>query len=293
MFGKKKKDNKLTVEIVTYNQGQSSEHFGLAAVEKEGKRKETRPLQAAPKWKTKASAARWAKKNGYNLNDIKELPKDIPTKPKKDAKNTASKRSESKPVVPKKQQANVIHKDDKELVIRFKTDNSAGKAGDMITVKKGEKGWSDGKHNYFVSHLRNSDFIEIIGRGKSAEKPAAPKNGSTVAKKSASAKKSAVDKLLQHSDKDEMNVAGEKPIVINGANVKPKPVPKVLRRVAKSGGYTAWDDIKKNGKTFATEQEAKDYAADVRKKTGKIVPISPTDRQVTHTFRPEEEKKKK
>lgn len=128
---------------------------------------------------------------------------------------------------------------------------------------------------------------------RSEPKPAAPKKEPTGVKKPASTKKSAADKLLVHNDKDEMKVDSKKPIVINGANAKPKPVPKVLRRVAKSGGYTAWDDIKRNGKTFATEQEAKDYAADILKKTGKIVPISPTDRQVTHTFKPEEEKKKK
>ena len=130
--------------------------------------------------------------------------------------------------------------------------------------------------------------------GKRAEpKPAAPKKEPTDAKKPASVKKSAADKLLMHSDKDEMKADSKKPLVINVGNAKPKPVPKVLRRVAKSGGYTAWDDVKRSGKTFATEQEAKDYAADVLKKTGKIVPISPTDRQVTHTFKPEEEKKKK
>lgn len=128
---------------------------------------------------------------------------------------------------------------------------------------------------------------------RSEPKSSAPKKEPTSVKKPASAKKSAADKLLMHNDKDEMKVDSKKPIVINGANIKPKPVPKVLRRVAKSGGYTAWDDIKRNGKTFATEQEAKDYVADVLKKTGKIVPISPTDRQVTHTFKPEEEKKKK
>ena len=32
MFGKKKKDNKLNVEIVTVNKGQPTEHYLLAAV---------------------------------------------------------------------------------------------------------------------------------------------------------------------------------------------------------------------------------------------------------------------
>jgi len=126
-------------------------------------------------------------------------------------------------------------------------------------------------------------------------KPAAPKEAPS-AKKPAEIKKTAAKKIgtdkLKHSDKDEMKVTGEKPIVINAANAKPKRAPKVLRRVARSGGYTAWDDIKRSGKTFATEQEAKDYAADVLKKTGKIVPVTPTDRQVTHTFKAEQTNKK-
>lgn len=135
--------------------------------------------------------------------------------------------------------------------------------------------------------------LEDAKAGLLANLPKKKKTPKPAASKPTNMNKSGKDKLLIHSDKDEMNVAGEKPIVINGANVKPKHVPKVLRKVAKSGGYTAWDDIKRNGKTFATEQEAKDYAADLLKKTGKVVLVSPTDRQVTHTFKPEEEKKKK
>lgn len=130
--------------------------------------------------------------------------------------------------------------------------------------------------------------------GKSSEpKPAAPKKvPKAAAPKPINADKSSKDKLLIHNDKDEMNVGGEKPIILNAKNAKPKHPPKVLRKVAKTGGYTAWDDIKRNGKTFATEKEAKDYAADLLKKTGKVVLISPTDRQVTHTFKAEQTDKK-
>ncbi len=128
--------------------------------------------------------------------------------------------------------------------------------------------------------------------GKRSEpKPTEPKkSGSTPAPKPA-AKKTGTDKLLKHNDKDEMQISAEKPIIINGKNAKSKSAPKVLRRVAKTGGYTAWDA--RTGKTFATEKEAIDYAADVLKKTGKIVEVTPTDRQVTHTFKAEEKKTNK
>lgn len=125
-----------------------------------------------------------------------------------------------------------------------------------------------------------------VGKG-SERKPDEPK------KPVKSPKKSGADPL-KHSDKDEeMQDLKITPVIINLGGVKAKPAPKVLRRVAKTGGYTAWDDIKRNGKTFATEKEAKDYAADLLKKTGKIVLVSPTDRQVTHSFKPEEKINKK
>ncbi|MBD5585520.1 MAG: hypothetical protein HDQ88_10590 [Clostridia bacterium] len=123
--------------------------------------------------------------------------------------------------------------------------------------------------------------------GKGSEpKPAEPK-------KAPSAKKNGADRLLKHSDKDEMSLTGEKPIILNAKNAKPKIAQKVLKRAPRTGGYTAWDEIEKKGKTFATPQEAQDYAQEVTRKTGKVVPVTFTNRQVTHTFRPEEEKKKK
>lgn len=144
-----------------------------------------------------------------------------------------------------------------------------------------------------IASPKASKKTEQTPAGKHSEpKPAESKNEPSAVKKPASAEKSKADKLLKHSDKDEMKADGKKPVILNAKNSKPKRTPKVLRRVAKTGGYTAWDEIKKSGKTFATEKEAKDYAADVLKKTGKIVPISPTDRQVTHTFKAEQTDKK-
>ncbi len=207
MFGKKKKDNKLNVEIVTVNKGQPTEHYQLAAVEMDGKKKTRQVLSSAPNWKTKAGAARWAEKNGYNLVGA------------------------NKPAVPK--------------APKTATSKPAGK--------------------------------------RSAPKPAAPKKTPTVAKKPAT------DNHLMHSDKDEMNLGGVKPVIIKPTVVK--PAPKVLRKVGKKGGYTVFDKLA--GKTFETEKEAKDYALNLLKTTGVMTPIRATDRQVTHSFLPENEAKNK
>lgn len=212
MFGKKKKDDKLSVEIVTINKGQPTEHYVLAEVEKDGKRKSKRVLSSAPNWKTKSGAARWAEKNGYKLVEA-SAPKKVKTvTPKTSRQKPASKRTEPKP------------------------DET------VKPVKKREK--------------------RVVNQ-------------------------------LIHCDREEMQESQITPVILNLGGIKAKPLPKVLRRVAKTGGYTAWDDVKRSGKTFATEKEAKDYAADLLKKTGKVVLVSPTDRQVTHSFKPEEKINKK
>lgn len=215
MFGKKKKDNKLNVEIVTVNKGQPTEHYQLAAVEMDGKKKTRRVLSAAPNWKTKAGAVRWAEKNGYNLVGANK-----PAAPK------APKTATSKP---------------------------AGK--------------------------------------RSAPKPAETNKSLTAANKPTVAKNDVPDIKLMHSDKDEINVDGVKPVLLNLGNAKQKPTPKVLRKVGKKGGYTVFDKLA--GKTFETEKEAKDYALNLLKTTGVMAPIRATDRQVTHSFLPENEAKNK
>lgn len=173
--------------------------------------------------------------------------------------------------------------------MRNEDDKKPQKAPKKTTDRTTENGKTTKKQRKPVATSKASKKLVVK---RSEPKLVAPKKTTTNIKKSTGTKKGMADKLLKHSDKDEMTISGEKPIVINGANAKQKPIPKVLRKVAKLGGYTAWDDIKRSGKTFATEKEAKDYAADVLKKTGKIVPVSPTDRQVTHTFKAEEKNKK-
>lgn len=98
---------------------------------------------------------------------------------------------------------------------------------------------------------------------------------------------------LKHSDKDELIIGTDKPIIVLGKGAK-KPKPgnkKQLRKVSQKGGYTAWDG--RTGKTFATAKEAQDYALDFLKNSGRIIQVTPTDRQVTHTFLAPEEKSKK
>lgn len=184
-------------------------------------------------------------------------------------------------------------------------------------IKEGEERKIPKGHKATISDagaiIMISETSDISGEGKKKEKqskkekavsPKAPKkaergpalkssaSNSTVTKKPAKSTKKRTVNLLKHSDKDEMDVTSITPVIINIGNAKSKPVPKVLRRVAKTGGYTAWDDVKKNGKTFATEKEAKDYVADLYKKTGKVVLVSQTDRQVTHSFKTEEKTNK-
>jgi len=118
-----------------------------------------------------------------------------------------------------------------------------------------------------------------------------PKTSAPKATKSAAPavpKKVEPTKKNAHDDYENM-VTGDVPLPL-GLRAKRK-AKKELKRIAKMGGYTAWDG--RTGKTFATEKEANDYAAEVSKKTGEKIPVTKTDRQVTHTFLPEEQNKKK
>lgn len=102
-------------------------------------------------------------------------------------------------------------------------------------------------------------------------------------KKSGEVKKPA----LKHSEAFENGTGGDKPIIIKGKGAAPKykrSSRRELQRVARVGGYTVFDGPR-TGKTFATPQEAKAYAVDVLVRTGEIVDVQKTDRQVTHTFK--------
>lgn len=130
--------------------------------------------------------------------------------------------------------------------------------------------------------------------------PAAPKKPATVQKpaKPAAPKKPAAAKApklkpIKHSDEYENGTGGDKNhiIVVGKKQQKPRASRQELKRV-RSGGYTVFDG-KRAGKTFETAEEAANYAVDVLIRTGEAVPVERTDRQVTHTFKPEEQKKKK
>lgn len=55
-----------------------------------------------------------------------------------------------------------------------------------------------------------------------------------------------------------------------------------MKGLSKVKTFTVWDS--KNGKTFATETEAKNYEKAYRKKTGNFVSITQGTKKVTHTF---------
>lgn len=118
------------------------------------------------------------------------------------------------------------------------------------------------------------------------KKPATPKT--TSAKKPAQPK---LPKELRMTSKEhddyEKGITGE-PLLPLGLKPKTK---KELRHAVK-GGFTVWDGLQRTGKTFETKQEADDYADDFYKKTGIKVSVTSTRRNVTHTFRPEQQRKK-
>lgn len=131
---------------------------------------------------------------------------------------------------------------------------------------------------------------------KRAVKAAKPLKSKTVPKKTETKKitsKKATNskiKTLKPDRNFENGTDGEsKIIIINGKkkadNKQTRRGRKRLKRVANIGGYTAWDG--RTGKTFATEKEARDYAVDVFIRTGEIIPVTKTQRQVSHTFKAE------
>lgn len=124
---------------------------------------------------------------------------------------------------------------------------------------------------------------------KTGKQPKAKATTPNKTPKPKAAEKAPKLKAIKHDDKFEQSVGLDKPIIIK-KTAKPKlAARKELRRVAKSGGFTAWDG--RTGKTFETEKEAKDYAADLMKQTGEIITVSRTDRQVTHTYKAEQRSK--
>ncbi len=118
-----------------------------------------------------------------------------------------------------------------------------------------------------------------------AKKPAAPKKPAVMKPK---AIKAAKGKPLMHDVNYENSTDDFDKIIIlrkGKRTQKPQRQKKELRRITSVGGYTAWDG--RTGKTFATEKEARDYAIDFFKRTGEIIPVTHTNRTVSHTFKAE------
>ena len=136
------------------------------------------------------------------------------------------------------------------------------------------------------------------GKPSKQPKPSAKAPGKTTKaqpktpKKTPAAPKKAKLKPIKHSDADENRIGEEIPILKVKQKAKPKQSRhRVLKRVAKSGGYTVFDG-RRTGKTFATPEEAANYAAYMLICTGEVLEVAPTQRQITHTFKAESENKK-
>ncbi len=128
--------------------------------------------------------------------------------------------------------------------------------------------------------------------GKTTGKKRTPAAKPSAPKKTPAAPKKAKLKPIKHSDADENRIGEEIPILKVKQKAKPKQSRhRVLKRVAKSGGYTVFDG-RRTGKTFATPEEAANYAAYMLICTGEVLEVAPTQRQITHTFKAESENKK-
>ena len=131
-----------------------------------------------------------------------------------------------------------------------------------------------------------------------SKKSPAPKK-TTVPKSAAATKNPTVRKkttpprvqAIKHDSKFE-NGSDENIILVNkkSKTAQSKRGRRQLKRIANIGGYTAWDG--RTGKTFASEKEAKAYALDYFKRTGEIIPVTHTQRTISHTFKTENETEK-
>lgn len=99
-------------------------------------------------------------------------------------------------------------------------------------------------------------------------------------------------KAIKHDERYELG-ADEGKILVIGAKGKKsaRRGKRQLKRVASLGGFTAWDG--RTGKTFATKKEANAYALDVLARTGELIPVTHTQRTISHTFNPESESESK
>ena len=111
----------------------------------------------------------------------------------------------------------------------------------------------------------------------------------TAPKKAVKTSRKSEKRAIKFDEKYENGTDGFEKIIVIGKTKQPKQIrrsKKELKRVASVGGYTAWDG--RTGKTFATQKEASDYAADHLKRTGEIISVTRTQRTITHTFKAED-----
>lgn len=129
--------------------------------------------------------------------------------------------------------------------------------------------------------------------GKKQTKRAANKKSAAATKNPTVRKKTTPPRVqaIKHDSKFE-NGSDENIILVNkkSKTAHSKRGRRQLKRIANIGGYTAWDG--RTGKTFASEKEAKAYALDYFKRTGEIIPVTHTQRTISHTFKTENETEK-
>ena len=151
--------------------------------------------------------------------------------------------------------------------------------------------------------IMTSQNFDIIGKKKpvkkttkatvSKAKKTTPKKANVTKPKAAPKKvvktsRKSEKRAIKFDEKYENGTDGFEKIIVIGKTKQPKQIrrsKKELKRVASVGGYTAWDG--RTGKTFATQKEASDYAADHLKRTGEIISVTRTQRTITHTFKAE------
>ena len=181
-------------------------------------------------------------------------------KPKKRKQPTAAKKSEKQTKAKTKPAAKRPTKKSAVKPVAMKTD------GKKATPKKAAK------------------EVKPAPKKQTVKKPAAKKT---------SDRKTSPPRLkaIKHNERYELG-ADEGKILVIGAKGKKsaRRGKRQLKRVASLGGFTAWDG--RTGKTFATEREANAYALDVLLRTGEIIPVTHTQRTVSHTFRAENQTEK-
>lgn len=176
----------------------------------------------------------------------------------------------------------------KESFIRSNVNGEAGyKPTSMADLEKYKKELQD--ELGVARPVKASAALKKTPIQKKPSEPKKPAARTPKERKTAERKAPTKKELKAHDDYENM-IMGAAPLPLG---LKPKrQTKKELRHVVK-GGFTVWDGLQRTGKTFETKQEADDYADDFFKKTGIRVSVMSTSRNVTHTFRSEEQNKKK